>query len=576
MKRLLFAFLVQSFLAVSCSTQTIQISGTLLGYDGNPVTVANVTLYPVISEIWLPKKPPEAIQSVRVTSDGTFRFNADTTGVFTLIFSGVSHAPEEVFVLLSEQDEQIELNVQLATYTYKTDFSNVAVIGDFNDFAAKEGARPMEHKPNGTYFTQIEIQTDTDTLAYQLINVVQDAKINGTLAERYTLKSHGHYVSIVDVKDGIARIIFDPAQLRISATKPSVAFRNQASETAKLADLVKEIRNKQGTFIRQRDALKTEGATDAEVATFMKKYDWTQYHDVANRILESNHSQTFKRTALIFYLAETRRLQDMASSYIDASVAHKTLQLLGPTSPLWSAFPAAVYALSWANFKDGLEGYEPFLKHFLKEHPDTLLQANIMYYELNVANFGGKEERVTELYERLLREHPYSKETDLAQLAFAKERAIQEGKRVPDFEVDSLEDPNIVYSNESLAGRTYMIDFWGTWCKPCIAEMPYLHAVYNKYKEQGFTILSLACDEKPEHVAEFRKGEWKMPWLHGYLSGCLKEEENELTKIFEVTGYPTGILVGEDQLILATGPALRDKRLDETLSPVFSKDLSQK
>ncbi|HPP99175.1 MAG TPA: TlpA disulfide reductase family protein, partial [Ottowia sp.] len=54
----------------------------------------------------------------------------------------------------------------------------------------------------------------------------------------------------------------------------------------------------------------------------------------------------------------------------------------------------------------------------------------------------------------------------------------------------------------SLRGRPLLVNFWATWCPPCIAELPLLSAFYTEHKANGWQVLGLAVD-KPEPVARF-------------------------------------------------------------------------
>ena len=144
---------------------------------------------------------------------------------------------------------------------------------------------------------------------------------------------------------------------------------------------------------------------------------------------------------------------------------------------------------------------------------------------------------------------------------------LQVGEPAPAFEVQSLEDSTDTYRREELLGTTYLIDFWATWCAPCIAEMPILHEAYEKYRDRGFTILSMSFDAEPINVTLWRgTNEWTMPWLNGFVEGGF---DSSVADSFGIVALPRPILIGPDGTILALEGDLRGEDLLRTLSRVF-------
>ena len=152
--------------------------------------------------------------------------------------------------------------------------------------------------------------------------------------------------------------------------------------------------------------------------------------------------------------------------------------------------------------------------------------------------------------------------------AMAPSRSIQVGKPVPDFSFVSLDDAAKTLTPKSLAGKTYLIDFWAVWCGPCVAEMANLHAAYEKFTDKGLVMISVSFDEKASTVAEFRKSKWPMPWFNCLLSGF----DSEAAKAFEVVGVPKPVLVGPDGRIIATEEELRGTSLLDTLTKRVQPD----
>ena len=64
---------------------------------------------------------------------------------------------------------------------------------------------------------------------------------------------------------------------------------------------------------------------------------------------------------------------------------------------------------------------------------------------------------------------------------------------------------------ESLRGKYVLVDFWATWCAPCVGELPRIQEAYRKYHDAGFEVLSVSLDETRIAVADFVKVR-KLPW----------------------------------------------------------------
>jgi thiol-disulfide isomerase/thioredoxin len=146
---------------------------------------------------------------------------------------------------------------------------------------------------------------------------------------------------------------------------------------------------------------------------------------------------------------------------------------------------------------------------------------------------------------------------------------IQVGKTIPAFSVPALEDPSTAYTPDSFLGKIYLLDFWATWCGPCVGEQETLHKAYQKYEDQGFEILSFSMDGGPEDVRKFRKEKWPMPWLHTFVTGGFG---SETAKTFELEGIPKPILVDRRGMIIATFEDLTGSSLDATLDRVFRQE----
>ena len=147
---------------------------------------------------------------------------------------------------------------------------------------------------------------------------------------------------------------------------------------------------------------------------------------------------------------------------------------------------------------------------------------------------------------------------------FAPKKTLAVGKMVPPFAVKSTDDSTLVYSNESLKGKVYLLDFWATWAGPSVAEMENLHKTYEKFKSKNFEILSFSLDAKASDVVKFRAAKWKMPWLHALVT-----TNKKVMSDFSVVAPPKSYLIDATGKIVAMQDELKGPQLEKTLTKVL-------
>ena len=146
---------------------------------------------------------------------------------------------------------------------------------------------------------------------------------------------------------------------------------------------------------------------------------------------------------------------------------------------------------------------------------------------------------------------------------------LRVGKRAANFEVKTTEGERISFPS-SYKGKIVLLDFWATWCGPCIAELPNLTKIYEKYHSRGFEVLGISLDQSnaTEKLAAFTR-EKNMPWTQVYDG---KYWDAEIAKLYLVTAIPQAYLIdGDTGEILADSSTLRGEPLDDTISKALEK-----
>jgi thiol-disulfide isomerase/thioredoxin len=499
--------------AGSSQEQTV-ITGKLSGAGGSAMPKAHVHL----------TRPNQSkpLTSIEVARDGTFKLATSEAGLLFVQFTGVNHLNQEV-PLYVEKPTEVRLDVQLKPYEYLSDFSRVKIIGDFNDFSS-QSAKPMQKQPDGTYAAEFE--TSAQKFAYQLLGVTKSGNsINGTRSEEYVYDGGGDYRSVVTPKNGRVRVVFDPEALTRSDAPAKVRFAEVNSREANIAAIYDEMLKRRRSFSAAFAAYKATGRPASEF-----QYDWFNYLLGLSEQIAAEKDLLLRQFLLFSYL-------DLGygayGAKLDAALARKALEEIPPASSLWSLEPDLIgIALRNVGRQDKYSGY---VGQVIQKHPDQRVR-------------------------------------DLVKKQLDPNRNIMVSKPVPAFSLPSLNDPKTTYTSEGLRGKVYLIDFWATWCKPCVEEMENMHRAHEKYKASGFEILSLSLDDKPETVSRFRRGRWKMPWLNAFIVNGF---DSPLVKQFEISGIPRPVLVDRDVKIIATENELRGPNLDRTLSRVLGGSTRQ-
>lgn len=138
------------------------------------------------------------------------------------------------------------------------------------------------------------------------------------------------------------------------------------------------------------------------------------------------------------------------------------------------------------------------------------------------------------------------------QEAARRRAATGVGQKYTDFEVNGKKLSDYVGRD----GHYLLVDFWASWCGPCIRQTEVLKELYNKYKDKGLDVLGVAVWDKPEDTEAAIRNH-NLPWE------SILDAQTIPTELYGISGIPCIMLIGPDGTILS-----RDKQDDELRADV--------
>ena len=134
--------------------------------------------------------------------------------------------------------------------------------------------------------------------------------------------------------------------------------------------------------------------------------------------------------------------------------------------------------------------------------------------------------------------------------------AVEEGDQAPDFTLPSIYEGRPDISLSGLAGKVVYIDFWASWCAPCLTSLPMYNDIYNRYRDQGLEVIGITVDDPIEDGLEFLADtplDFPIP----------ADPEGEVMDLYTVFGMPTSYLIGRDGEVKLVHMGFRDGDIEE-------------
>jgi len=225
-----------------------------------------------------------------------------------------------------------------------------------------------------------------------------------------------------------------------------------------------------------------------------------------------------------------------------------------------------------ADLAPELKEFDALLAKYKGEKTDDVAQIQLMEAMLYLQVFNNTDKGV-EMIKQLKTDYPGTKPAQNAdrildsvkQQAAAKkiQSGLAEGSKFPDFSEKDTAGKPLAIANYK--GKVVLLDFWATWCGPCVHELPNVIKTYDAYHKQGFEIIGISLDKDQEKLTSFTN-EKNMTWVQ-YFDGLFWK--NKLAVKYGISSIPaTFLLDGQGTII---GKDLRGEDLENAVTKALAK-----
>lgn len=157
----------------------------------------------------------------------------------------------------------------------------------------------------------------------------------------------------------------------------------------------------------------------------------------------------------------------------------------------------------------------------------------------------------------------------LGALISVSAQATEEGLEAPAFTLPGVRTVDNEVTLTDLRGQIVYVDFWASWCAPCLRSLPEVNVLYEKYKDQGFTVVAITIDDPVEDALEFLD-DLETPLAYHVVL----DQTAAVMDAYGVVGMPTSFLIGRDGVIRMVHKGFRagdTELLEEALLKVLAE-----
>ena len=198
-------------------------------------------------------------------------------------------------------------------------------------------------------------------------------------------------------------------------------------------------------------------------------------------------------------------------------------------------------------------------EELVRRYSDQAIAPFMIFWEMKANVSLEKLKQLRALVDPSLIEHPYTKQLD----EFIRLADFKVGSDMPDFKLPDKDGKDFVFS--TLRGKYVLVDFWASWCGPCMREMPNVVKLYKECKGKNFEIVGISLDQKRDAWLNAVEKN-KMKWIQ---VSDLKSWATLPVKLCNISAVPYTVLVDPEGKVIALD--LRGEELIKKVKEVLKK-----
>ncbi len=198
------------------------------------------------------------------------------------------------------------------------------------------------------------------------------------------------------------------------------------------------------------------------------------------------------------------------------------------------------FLMAWINIKQRYEPLDPNPYISQYQYAQQNLEKRSKYFTMArmiaLALRKNAQEDVLAIYENFIEENPYYELDKLVLDPFQKSNQFAAGAKAPDFKL--LDVNNHVVSLDQFKGKVVYLDFWATWCRPCMEKLQKMQKFEPKFEGKNVVFLHVSLDGSQEKWKQLVENQ-KLVGTHLFFN----PQESDMTKLYEVLSVPKFFLI---------------------------------